>query len=330
MSKELNNNDLSDDLPKAVLKDNLPKAIVQEETRFSAIWLVPLIAMIIGGSLLYKTISGRGATITISFKDGSGIEPKKTKLKYRAVDIGTVQRVRLSDDLSRVIVTAILEKGKEHHLKTKTKFWVVRPRVSATQITGMETLISGAYIGMEPGSGTATVRTFVGLDEPPEGASTNLTLSDVAESAAGAFRKISDLPLDELIKNLIIAIQGVNELVQSPELKETVIATKITMEESRKTLNELKNFAQNANSHMELLSLKFEKTLDEAHSTLAQAQKTLSTTEKTFSDDSAFRYEIDNALKEVSRAARSIRTLTDFLARHPNSLITGKKKAGSE
>ncbi len=146
--------------------ETLPEARVQNKTGFSIIWLIPLIAAGIGGWLTYKTISEKGPTITIKFKDGSGLEPDKTKVKYRAVEMGEVNHVTFSRDLSHVLVTATLNKDAEPHLTEDAKFWVVRPRISATNITGLDTLVSGSYIEFEPGSGEPA-KEFMALEEPP-------------------------------------------------------------------------------------------------------------------------------------------------------------------
>ena len=144
----------------------LPEAIAQASTRFSIVWLIPLIAAMIGGWLAYKTISEKGPTITIQFKDAAGLEPEKTKVKYRAVEMGVVNHVAFSADLSHVLVTATMDKNAEPHLTEGAKFWVVRPRISATNITGLDTLVSGSYIEFEPGAGNPSLE-FVGLEQPP-------------------------------------------------------------------------------------------------------------------------------------------------------------------
>ena len=146
--------------------DVLPEAIAKAKPRFSIVWLIPLIAALIGGWLVYKTISEKGPTISIKFKDAAGLEPGKTKVKYRAVEMGEVKNVAFSKDLSHVIVTAEMDKNAEHHLTLGAKFWVVRPRISATNITGLDTLVSGSYIEFEPGSGKVAME-FTGLEQPP-------------------------------------------------------------------------------------------------------------------------------------------------------------------
>jgi len=146
--------------------DELPEVVVASRGGFSLVWIIPLIAALIGGWLAYKTLSEMGPTITITFNNGEGLEAGKTKIKYKSVDVGTVETVEISEDLSQVLVTAKMQKETEAHLTSNTKFWVVRPRVGFSGISGLETLVSGAYIDADPRPGEPA-RTFMGLDDPP-------------------------------------------------------------------------------------------------------------------------------------------------------------------
>lgn len=157
---------MSDEPTEQGLLDELPEVEVASRNGLSLIWVIPLIAALIGGWLAYKTISEMGPTITITFKDGEGLEAGKTKIKYKAVDVGIVETVEISEDLSQVIVTATMHKETETHLTTNTKFWIVRPRVGFSGISGLETLVSGAYIDADPRPGEST-REFIGLSDPP-------------------------------------------------------------------------------------------------------------------------------------------------------------------
>ncbi len=133
----------------------------------SPIWIFPFVALLIGGWLVYQTLSQQGPKITISFKTADGIEATKTKLKFREVEIGIVTAVDLKKDLSGVIVTAELSQEAEAHLKDTTKFWVVRPRLGLKGVSGLGTLVSGAFIEISPGKAGETEREFIGLEEPP-------------------------------------------------------------------------------------------------------------------------------------------------------------------
>lgn len=133
----------------------------------SLVWLIPLLAALIGVSLVVRSIVQQGPTITISFKSAEGIEPGKTKVKFKDVDIGDVQAVRLSDDLSRAIVTVDLTKEASNFAVKDTRFWIVKPRVAASGVSGLNTLLSGSYIGVDAGRSNATTKEFVGLETPP-------------------------------------------------------------------------------------------------------------------------------------------------------------------
>jgi len=128
---------------------------------------VPFVALIIGGWLVYKAISEKGPTITIALKTAEGLEAGKTKIKYKDVEIGLVDTIKLSNDLSHVVCTAELVKEAESYLTDQTRFWVVRARLTASEVSGLDTLFAGAYIAIDPGKKGVPVNTFQGLDRPP-------------------------------------------------------------------------------------------------------------------------------------------------------------------
>jgi paraquat-inducible protein B len=142
-------------------------AVQQRRRRISFVWIIPIVAVAIGGWLAYTTIAEKGPTITISFKTAEGLEAGKTKVKFKDVDIGQVESVTFKPDLSGVVVTANLSKEVEGHLTDSTHFWVVRPRLGAGGVSGLGTLVSGAYVAMDPGEKGKATRSFVGLEIPP-------------------------------------------------------------------------------------------------------------------------------------------------------------------
>jgi paraquat-inducible protein B len=144
----------------------IAEAIVERRRGFPLVWLIPLVAIAIGAYLAYTTLSAKGPTITVTFKTADGLEAGKTKIKHKNVEMGAVTQVRISDDLEKIIVTAEMKKEAAPHLKNDTRFWVVRPRLSTAGVSGLDTLISGAYIEMDPGTGEPE-REFVALEEPP-------------------------------------------------------------------------------------------------------------------------------------------------------------------
>ena len=153
----------------SVTPSSTPEAIVKTKKgfSFSMVWLVPVVAALIGGWLVYKALSEKGPTITITFATAEGLEAGKTKIKYKDVDVGQVESIELATDLSHVIVTAELNKGATPYLTENTRFWVVRARVAAGGVSGLGTLFSGAYIGMDPGKPGKHAHSFKGLETPP-------------------------------------------------------------------------------------------------------------------------------------------------------------------
>ena len=148
--------------------ESMPEAEVRTtKRRLSIVWMVPLVAVAIGGWLVFKAISEKGPTITITFKSAEGLEAGKTKIKYKDVELGKVGSIALSDDLTQVIVKAELVKQAVNFLSQNTRFWVVRARVAAGGISGLGTLFSGAYIGLDPGKPGTPATHFQGLETPP-------------------------------------------------------------------------------------------------------------------------------------------------------------------
>lgn len=144
-----------------------PKRERQRDWVPSLVWLIPIIAAVIGIALIIKIVVDRGPEITISFRTGEGLEAGKTKVKYKEVDIGEVRTITLSKDRSQVLVTVQLSKDAESFTAIDTHFWVVRPRLGASGITGLGTLLSGAYIGADAGTLEETTNEFTGLEVQP-------------------------------------------------------------------------------------------------------------------------------------------------------------------
>jgi paraquat-inducible protein B len=146
--------------------ETAPAPRIKKKSGFSLVWLIPIITALIGGWLIFKTLSEKGPDITITFKTAEGIEAGKTKIKYKEIEIGVVHSVHFSADFSHIIVKASMEKGSESFLRRGTRFWVVNPRLSLRGASGLGTLLSGAFIEIEPGQGAPHKR-FIGLDVPP-------------------------------------------------------------------------------------------------------------------------------------------------------------------
>lgn len=145
----------------------VPEALVRSPGGLSLVWLIPLIAVAIGGWLAVKTFSERGPIITIEFKTASGLAAGQTKVKFKDVEVGQVTTIDVSADLKTVLATAELKPGFADFLTEHTRFWVERPRVTLGGVSGLDTLLSGAYIALDPGAEGQTRRNFRGLEAPP-------------------------------------------------------------------------------------------------------------------------------------------------------------------
>ena len=143
------------------------KRFTKSKTRLSLVWIVPIVAAAVGVWVAVTKILSEGPTITIVFQSAQGLEAGKTKIRYEGVDVGTITTIRLSDDHRRAIATAQMEPKTESFLVADTTMWVVRPRISGGTVTGLGTLISGSYIGMDIGKSKEKKREFVALDVPP-------------------------------------------------------------------------------------------------------------------------------------------------------------------
>jgi paraquat-inducible protein B len=142
---------------------NVPK----KRTRLSLVWFIPILAAVVGAWVAVTRVLSQGPKITIVMKSAEGLEAGKTKIHYNGVDIGTISTIELSKDHQHVILTAQMAPKTEDFLVADTKFWVVRPRISGANISGLGTLISGAYIGVEIGSSREERSEFVALETPP-------------------------------------------------------------------------------------------------------------------------------------------------------------------
>jgi len=148
--------------------DRVPEAVVDADRKgLSAIWLLPIVALLAGGWLIVKTLSERGPEVVVQFKTAEGIEEGKTLVKLKNVTVGSVKSVTFTADLSEVLVRISMISGAEPYLTDKTRFWVVRPRVGAGKISGLGTLVSGVYIAIDPNNTGEPQRKFTGLEKPP-------------------------------------------------------------------------------------------------------------------------------------------------------------------
>ncbi|GHB91848.1 intermembrane transport protein PqiB [Cerasicoccus arenae] len=148
-------------------KDSLPEVVVTKHSGFSIIWVVPIIALLVAGWLIYNSYSKRGPDITITFQDGSGLVAGKTEIQYRGVKVGMVEKVHLDEKLSQVVLSARLDKSAAGLATNGSSYWVVRPQIGLGGVRGLDTLLSGPYIGVSPGKESTPAKSFIGLPEQP-------------------------------------------------------------------------------------------------------------------------------------------------------------------
>jgi paraquat-inducible protein B len=157
------------DSPRQPELSDIPDAVSEPKRRYSIqlVWIIPIVAALIGLSIAAKSFLDRGETITITFKTGEGMEAGKTKIKYKDVQIGEVKGLAIAKDRSHVVVTAEMSKDARGLLVKDTRFYVVRARITGGNVSGLSTLIGGSYIGLDAGNSNESRDDFLGLETPP-------------------------------------------------------------------------------------------------------------------------------------------------------------------
>ncbi len=162
-----------------------PRAVIRHRRRWSSVWLVPLLALIVAGGLVWKHYAGRGPIAHIRFETAESIKAGVTEVRCRSVRVGVVEEIDLAGDLGSVVAQVRMDPGHAALLREGTRFWVVKARLSAGSVSGASTLLEGAYLEIDPGDGTNPVHHYVGLEEPPvtKASVPGLRLTLVAEDA---------------------------------------------------------------------------------------------------------------------------------------------------
>lgn len=201
------------------MDSNTPR--VSRLRSISPVWIVPIVAACIALFLLYQSWRDQGPVVSISFEQAEGIESGRTSIRYKDVVVGSVENVRVSQDLSRVIVTAELAREFSQYLSSDTKFWIVSPKVSLAGVSGLGTLFSGVYIEMDVGDTTTQKparANFKGLEEPPRilsnAAGKNVTLISQSLGSLGLGSPVyyKKIPVGEITGYRLDAERGVVEI----------------------------------------------------------------------------------------------------------------------
>lgn len=171
----------------------------------SLVWIVPVIALLVGASLVIRNWMQEGPVISLTFRTGDGLVAQKTPVKYRSVVIGGVTSVELADDRNSVIVKVQLNKEAESFATEGARYWVVRPRIGAGGVSGIDTLLSGSFIGADAGQSSAPRNNFTGLETPPpitygeKGKRFVLTASDLGSLDIGSSIFYRKIPVGQVV-----------------------------------------------------------------------------------------------------------------------------------
>ena len=144
-----------------------PARVKKTNVFTSVVWIIPLIALITGGWLLMKEIRNTGPKITLLLDSAEGIEVNNTVIKILNVDVGRVTKIKLREDQKGVEITAQLSADAKSLMRKDTQFWVVKPRIDQSGVTGLGTLLSGSYIAFTPGKSEEEQFVFEVQDIPP-------------------------------------------------------------------------------------------------------------------------------------------------------------------
>ncbi|HEY0254226.1 MAG TPA: MlaD family protein, partial [Kofleriaceae bacterium] len=146
---------------------SIPSVVHRKRGRPSAVWIVPVIAIVAAGALAVRSYLQRGPTLHITFETADGIESGKSEVRYKNVPVGKITSVELAKDRRHIIATVKLTRGGAKVATKDSRFWVERPRIGIGGVSGLGTLLSGAYIGVDLGTSEEEETEFVGLEHPP-------------------------------------------------------------------------------------------------------------------------------------------------------------------
>lgn len=208
------------------MSDPAPPPAALRRRWLSPVWLVPLVAAAVAAYLGWQALAERGQPVTITFHTADGLSAGQTPVRYKAVQLGTVDDVRLSPDMSRVVVDVRMSREAAPILTDHARFWVVRPRLAARGISGLETIVSGAYIAVDPGPPGGKPQTrFTGLEEPPgvrsdePGRNYVLSADRIGSLGAGSPVFYRDMPVGEVLSVTLAEVNAparVSIFVRSP------------------------------------------------------------------------------------------------------------------
>ncbi len=162
----------------------LPKAKIQKDGLSWFFWALPVAAAALCGWFLLHDFVFSGPTVTIYFQDANGLQLQNSMVKYRGIAIGQIETLKLTDKGGRVLVRAKLELSAADVARQGSVFWIVHPQVKLGAISGLQTIVSGNYIEVQPGSGERT-NIFVGVEEAPVQPEKGVVITLLADDLGG-------------------------------------------------------------------------------------------------------------------------------------------------
>jgi paraquat-inducible protein B len=184
--------------------------VIKTKKGLSPIWILPILAMVIGGWLLYKDYQESGFMVTVQIKDATGLTPDKTKVFFKGLPIGTLKNFTISPDLQWINANIEIVKEAKEELTDDSKIWIVKPEVSFNKITGLDTLVKGSYFEVRPGTSKVPADSFIALNEAPPLSSRvpglHLTLNAKHDVSLGPGSPVyyKKVEVGEVISNLLL------------------------------------------------------------------------------------------------------------------------------
>ncbi|ASK28344.1 paraquat-inducible protein B [Neisseria chenwenguii] len=224
---------------------SVPARVNKTNVFTSVVWIIPLVALVAGGWLLMKQIRETGPRITLLMDSAEGIEVNNTVVKVLNVDVGRVIRIKLRDDRKGVEVTAQLNADAKELMRSDTQFWVVKPRIDQSGVTGLNTLLSGSYIAFTPGKSSEEKHTFEVQDIPPIAA---IGQSGLRLKLTGKNDKILNVGSPVLYENFMV---GMIESARFEPADQTVHYTVFIQSPNDKLINSNSRFWLSSGFHIE-------------------------------------------------------------------------------
>ena len=197
---------------------HLPKAKIQKDALSWFFWTLPIAAAVMCGWFVLHDFVFAGPTVTIYFQDAQGLQEQNSMLRYRGIKVGTITSLKLAGDRQTVAVKVKVDRAAANIAKQGAQFWIVRPQLRLGEVSGLQTIVSGSYIAVQPGNGART-NTFTGLTQAPIVPLPGITITvlannlDALQSQSGIFYRgfqvgeVTSIQLDENSRFVVVQVR---------------------------------------------------------------------------------------------------------------------------